>query len=128
MFNTKSPKGTEIKMFSDKRDDLLKSFNEWLQKIEIGIREKDGNNLCEATRMALAFALFLGSDFPDALTPEVSSTIKQSFKRALKFVSEVRKGGNGPDKCYDLYEQNIRGRLEKLEDLQRSLCKASSSP
>jgi len=101
-----------------KREKLLKSFNEWMGKIENGIREKNGNSLSEATRMALAYALILHSEDPDFVTPEIVRKMRRTFARAFTFVHKERKEGNGPDKCYDLYEQNISKRLNTLQELQ----------
>lgn len=100
--------------------EVFELFKEWMAKIEIGVGQKDGNTLCEATRMALAFALILHAYFPDMLTREIGKQMKDSFTRALACVTEQRKNGIDPDGCYDLYECNIRERLQKYEELSQT--------
>ncbi len=102
------------------RDDVFNLFSEWMDKTEAGIQAKDGNVLCEATRMVLAFVLIMHAYFPDTLTIELGKKIRESFVRALACVSKELKDGNDADGCYDLYEKNIQERLEKYDELSEN--------
>jgi len=99
--------------------ELVEEFEGWMAKIDAAIGDKDGSMLCEATRMALAYALILHTDYPDELTVEMGKQMKERFTKALGCVTEVLgqcAEENGPDGCYDPYERNIQERLRRFEE------------
>lgn len=100
------------------REEATGLLTKWAKKLTQAIEEKEGEAICESTRMILFFVITLHTYFPDDLSCEIIINLIDSFKEAHDCVDEQLEAN--PDGCYDLYERNIRIRLDKLTDRWRT--------
>ncbi len=109
-----------------KREDIDKSFAEWLAKLEVALVARDGKALCEATRMVWSIGSIEHAYFPSSLPAEVGKIVITNFKLALTCINERLTESTRPDgdKFYPLYRQNVTERLANLEDLMPQWCSA----
>jgi hypothetical protein len=107
---------TEIESISS--TDVIELIEEQLANINTAIKNKNGRELCELSRIALGITTILADFFPHALTFTIINNVIEHFGEALGYVDTELKRGNDPDKCYALYKSNIEDRLKALRRLQ----------
>ncbi len=108
------------------REDIDKSFAEWMDKLDLALAAKNGKALCEATRMVWSIGSIKQAYFPRTFPPKLGKLIIAKFQLALACIKDRLTEDPYPDgdRFYLLYSNNIAERLANLEDLIAQWCPA----
>lgn len=93
-------------------EEVVRTMEEQLATIDVAIKANNCKALCEQTRVVLGIATILHSFSPEALTRARLDEVIESFDHALEFVTGQLKC-DCADPCCDLYQRNIKLRIEK---------------